>query len=142
MDHEAERKNEVATISQSTHRRKVIVAGPGTGKSYLFKDLINKKKSEGKSNFLAITFIGKLRDALADELCGLAETTTIHAFARSFVFEHLKDWSYYPRMYELISEDLKAEGVGAVEVGDPRYAQKTKHYRAVGTRDSGKTPGH
>ena len=43
------------------------------------------KKIEGKKDFIAITFIGKLRDSLADDLCGLAKTMTMHGFARRFV---------------------------------------------------------
>lgn len=135
IDHKIERGNDVKKIKDSLHPRKVIVAGPGTGKSYLFGEIIKKKRAEGKTNFLAITFIGKLGDALADELCGLARTTTMHSFARSFVREHCKGWNYYPRMYELISEDLKIDRVKTFEIGDENYLQKTKHYGAVGDAD-------
>ncbi|MFH1956113.1 MAG: UvrD-helicase domain-containing protein [Patescibacteria group bacterium] len=135
IDHKTERKNDIERIKGSVHPRKVIVAGPGTGKSYLFNEIIKQKRSEGKTNFLAITFIGKLGDALADDLCGLAKTTTMHSFARSFVFQHLKKWNYYPRIYELIAEDLKAEGVKEFEIGDKNYVQKTKYFKAVGDAD-------
>jgi len=135
IDHKAERGKDVDRIKDSAHPRKVIVAGPGTGKSFLFSELIKKKKSEGKTNFLAITFIGKLGDSLADDLCGLAETVTMHGFARALFLKHCPGWNYYPKMYELIEEDLKAEGITKFQIGDENYKKKTMYYKAVGDAD-------
>lgn len=135
IDHKAERASDLNKIKDSVHPRKVVVAGPGTGKSFLFSEIIKKRMAEGKSSFLAITFIGKLGDALADDLCGLAKTTTLHGFAREFVLRERKDWIYYPAMYKLISEDLKAEGIAEFEVGDENYKRKSEYYKAVGDED-------
>lgn len=135
IDHKAQRSSDVEKITTSTHRRKVVVAGPGTGKSYLFTELIKRKRAAGKTDFLAITFIGKLGDALADDLCGLANTATMHGFARGFVLQHAKDWVYYPRIDEIIAEDLKAEGITSFAIGDENYIKKTKYYKAVGDAD-------
>ncbi len=135
MDFKKERLNDTDKIKNSVHPRKVIVAGPGTGKSYLFSEIIKKKKLEGKNNFLAITFIGKLGDFLADDLCGLAETTTMHSFARNLVLNHCKDWNYYPNIYQIIKEDLEKEGMTEFVVGDENYKQKTKYYKTVGDAD-------
>lgn len=134
-NHKAEREADVDKIKLSTHPRKVVVAGPGTGKSFLFTELIQKKRAEGKHNFLAITFIGKLSDALADDLCGLAKTTTMHSFARELVLNSVSGYTYYPRIYDVIAEDLKAEGVNVFTIGDENYLRKTKQYRAVGDDD-------
>jgi len=134
-DHKTERENDLNKIKSSNHPKKVVVAGPGTGKSYMFGELIKKKREDGKTDFLAITFIGKLGDALADDLCGLAKTTTMHSFARSFVLEHCKGWNYHPRIYEIIAEDLKNEGITSFEIGDENYTKKTKHYKSVGDAD-------
>lgn len=135
INHKEERDKDVDKIKNSTHPRKVIVAGPGTGKSFLFSELIKKKRSEGKTNFLAITFIGKLGDALADDLCGLAETVTMHSFARSFFLKHCINWNYYPKMYELIKEDLNTMGIENFTIGDDEYKEKTTYYKAVGDAD-------
>lgn len=135
MDYKSERSTDVDKIKDSAHPRKVVVAGPGTGKSFLFSELIRKKQSEGKANFLAITFIGKLGDALADDLCGLAETMTMHGFARDFVLHHYNNCQYYPRMYELIAEDLQLEGITNFEISDEKYKEKTTYYQAVGDAD-------
>ena len=48
VNHEQERKNDVNSILNSPHPRKVVVASPGTGKSFLFQKAIKKEKEEGK----------------------------------------------------------------------------------------------
>jgi superfamily I DNA/RNA helicase len=135
MDFETERKDDTDKIKNSEHPRKVVVAGPGTGKSYLFSEIIKKKQEEGKNNFLAITFIGKLGDFLADDLCGLAETVTMHSFARTLVFQYCQNWNYYPNIYQIIKEDLEAEDVDSFVIGDENYKEKTKYYRTTGDAD-------
>jgi len=70
-----------------------------------------------------------------NDLCGLAETSTMHSFARSFVRENYGRCQYYPKMYELIEEDLKLEGIEKFEIGDDNYKKKTIKYKAVGDAD-------
>jgi hypothetical protein len=136
MDYEQERKNDLTAILASDHAKKVVVAGPGTGKSFLFQKMIEKEKEKGKKEFLAITFIGKLGDALADDLAGLAETTTMHGFARKFVLEQCPEgWEYYPKIFDVIKEDLEAKGITDFEVGDTNYQERTQYYKAVGEDD-------
>ena len=135
IDHKAQRAADVKRIKDSKHPRKVVVAGPGTGKSFLFGELIKQKRAEGKTSFKAITFIGKLGDALADDLCGLADTTTMHGLARELVLRQKPGWEYYPFIKDVIFEDLKADGVEAPAVGSPEYWEKTEQYAAVGHDD-------
>ncbi|MGA7784590.1 MAG: UvrD-helicase domain-containing protein, partial [Candidatus Acidiferrales bacterium] len=135
VDHESERNLDIDRILNSSSPRKIVVAGPGTGKSYLFGKLIKQKRKAGKINCLAVTFIGKLSDALADELCGLAKTTTMHGFARGLVMQHHPNWSYYPQIYDLIAQDLGKEGIKTFAIGDETYLRKTQYYRAVGDKD-------
>src|ERR1700754_883687 len=99
IDHKKERRDDVDKIISSECPHKVVVAGPGTGKSFLFQELIKAKIAKGEKDFVAITFIGKLGDALADDLCGLAKTMTMHGFARTLVLKYCKDWTYYPHIY-------------------------------------------
>ena len=134
-DPKSERESDVKKIKDSSHPRKVIVAGPGTGKSYLFSEIIKKKRLEGKSNFLAITFIGKLGDGLADDLCGLARTTTMHSFARELFLKYHPKWNYFPGMSELISDDLKREGINTFKIGDENYVKKSNYYKSIGDND-------
>ena len=136
INHEQERKGDVRKIVDSTHPKKVVVAGPGTGKSFLFQEVIKKKQQEGKTNFLAVTFIGKLGDSLADDLAGLAETQTLHGFARQFALKHCPgDWEYYPGMLSLVKEDLEIKGIVDFKIGDDNYKERTTHYKAFGHDD-------
>jgi superfamily I DNA/RNA helicase len=136
MDHNQERKKDVDTILLSDHDRRVVVAGPGTGKSFLFQEAIKKAKKEGKNSFLAITFIGKLGDALADELAGLAETVTLHGLARKLVLGNCpKGWEYYPKISDLIEEDLAFKQIIEFEIGDDSYKARTKYYKSIGEND-------
>lgn len=134
-DQKKQREEDLAKILSSEHPRRVVVAGPGTGKSYLFQRAIAEERKKGNSRFLALTFIGKLGDALADDLAGLAETTTLHAFARRLVLEACpKGWEYYPQIAALIAEDLGVKEI-KYEIGDEKYEERTKHYRTVGNED-------
>ncbi len=135
-DHELNRSNDSDKILNSSHPRKVVLAGPGTGKSYLFEEAIRRKKEKGGQSFLALTFIGKLSDELADNLAGLAHTTTLHGFARGIVLDNsTSEWEYYPRMFELIKEDLAIKGITDFEVGDTNYEERTNYYKAIGDND-------
>lgn len=136
MNHKTERDNDLNKILNSTHIKKVVVGGPGTGKSYLFEHAIKKEKENGKKKFLAITFVGKLGDQLADDLAGLAETMTLHGFARQLVLNNCPDgWEYYPSIMDIIKKDLEIKGITSFSVGDVNYKERTKYYKAVGDDD-------
>jgi hypothetical protein len=136
IDYKQERENDSNKVLESPYPRKVIVGGPGTGKSYLFQAIIKKKKAEGKRSFLAITFVGKLGDELADDLAGLAETMTLHGFARRFILENCpKGWKYYPKMKDIVEGDLGLKGITKYSIGDKYYEERTKYYKAVGEED-------
>ena len=51
-----DRKRYTELILQSTANNKIIIAGPGTGKSFTFKQILQTKRD----NKLAITFINNL----------------------------------------------------------------------------------
>lgn len=136
VDHKAERDKDTQAILSSTHGKRVILAGPGTGKSHLLAEAIEVKKKQGKTKFHAITFIGKLGDALADDLAGLADVTTLHSFAREFVLKHRsKEWVYLPRIKTIILDDLRIHGQEKVEVGDQSYEERSRYYKAIGDDD-------
>ncbi len=85
----------------SSSQRKVIVAGPGTGKTYLFKQVL---RTGGKA--LTLSFINALVDDLSLELCGLSDVRTLHGFARSELNRRSKrDVKIFPRLPEVIAED-------------------------------------
>jgi superfamily I DNA/RNA helicase len=80
--------------------KKVVVAGPGTGKSYLFEQVFSAK---GTKNVLTLTFINALVEDLALLLCGLSEVRTLHGYALS-IFKN-RGAKLFPGLPTVIQED-------------------------------------
>ena len=97
-----ESKKHTDAIVNSTSRKKVVVAGPGTGKTYLFKKII-----EGKSNALTLTFVNALVEDLSLELYGMSDVKTLHSFARSELGKATKNVKVYPKLSAVIKQDAK-----------------------------------
>ena len=81
--HAIERTAYIEKILNSDASKKLIVAGPGTGKSYLFQQICKHKLEEEESKILALSFINELVDDLSQDLYQLAEVKTLHSFALS-----------------------------------------------------------
>ena len=77
---ECDREKHIEAILHSRSIKKVVVAGPGTGKTYLFKKIL-----EGKQNSLTLTFINSLVEDLSLELYGMSKVRTLHSFTRSIL---------------------------------------------------------
>ncbi len=97
---ENERRKHVDAILRSQSPKKIVVAGPGTGKTYLFKKVL-----EGKTNSLTLTFVNSLVEDLALELCGMSEVKTLHGFARSVLPSEHKSWDIFIKLSTVIKED-------------------------------------
>jgi superfamily I DNA/RNA helicase len=92
----AERQKHVDAILNSPSPRKIVVAGPGTGKTHLFKKVL-----EGKGHTLTLTFVNSLVEDLSLELCGISEVRTLHSFARGI----LGRAKVFPKLSRVIAED-------------------------------------
>lgn len=97
-----ENKKHTDAIVNSTSRKKVVVAGPGTGKTYLFKKIV-----DGKNNALTLTFVNALVEDLSLELYGMSDVKTLHSFARSELGKTTKNVKVYPKLSAVIKEDAK-----------------------------------
>jgi hypothetical protein len=75
-----ERKLHTETILNCNSQKKVVLAGAGTGKTHLFKKIL-----QGKKNTLTLTFINALVEDLSLELLGISEVKTLHGLARSIL---------------------------------------------------------
>ena len=73
----------IEAILNSDASKKLIMAGPGTGKTFLFQQICKRKLEEGESKILALSFINELVDDLSRDLYQLAEVKTLHSFALS-----------------------------------------------------------
>jgi ATP-dependent DNA helicase UvrD/PcrA len=106
---EMEQKRDEATakILASVSRKKLIIAGPGTGKTHIFQELLQASGQKG----LALTFIRNLVTDLSNALDDLADVFTFHGFCKHQLHRHAVEglsegWDYYPPLLELIEVDL------------------------------------
>jgi superfamily I DNA/RNA helicase len=76
---ETELRIAVEAILKSPSRKKLIIAGPGTGKTTLFKQVLQLTTGEPNQR-IVLTFINNLKDDLEKDLKGLAEVHTLHSY--------------------------------------------------------------
>lgn len=94
-------------IVDSPADKKLIVAGPGTGKTFTFRQALEVCGGRG----LAITFIRNLVADLREALEDAADVFTFHGFCKYQLHRHPPEgldanWHYYPPLLELIAYDL------------------------------------
>jgi len=100
IDDEArELRDAVAQVVNSNSKKKLVIAGPGAGKTFLFKRLLETQGGDPKRN-LVITFVNNLRDDLEASLGGLARVFTLHGYCQFLLHQH-----------EELREDLRVEFV-------------------------------
>lgn len=96
-----ERSKHVEAVLLSKSAKKVVVAGPGTGKTFLFKKVLTDK-----TKTLTLTFVNSLVEDLSLELYGLSDVKTLHGFSRS-ILKHIlnKEIKISPKLSKVIKED-------------------------------------
>jgi len=135
-------------IIQSTARNKIIIAGPGTGKSFTFKKFLETKSGVN----LAITFINNLAYDLQKDLGESAESHTFHGYCKKLLHRISVDgidtnFHYYPKLPLLIDSDSSFIGVNLEKVDeafhmlveDERivfYLERGNYYNAVSHSDA------
>jgi superfamily I DNA/RNA helicase len=97
-----ERERHTKAVLDCVSDKIVVVAGPGTGKTWLFTELINKKA--GKA--LTLTFINALVDDLSLGLFGLSEVRTLHSFSAS-ILHGVNEAKIFPKLAEVIQTDAE-----------------------------------
>lgn len=95
-------------VVASDARRKLIIAGPGTGKTYTFKRALEAVGGGG----LALTFIRNLVRDLEGELSELADVFTFHGFCKHLLHKIGVEgisptFDFYPPLLSLLAEDLQ-----------------------------------
>jgi superfamily I DNA/RNA helicase len=119
---EAERQAALDVILDSTASKKLIVAGPGTGKTYTFKAAL-----ERAGGGVALTFIRALVRDLRVELAETAEiVNTFHGFAKHLLHSHpygvTASFWYCPGLPIIVARDLTLLRLGAVGASDVESA--------------------
>ncbi|HOW85846.1 MAG TPA: AAA family ATPase [Candidatus Aminicenantes bacterium] len=98
-----ERKQAVDAVAFSKAKNKLVVAGPGTGKTYLFREIL-----AGRKNTLTLTFVNSLVEDLSLELFGMSTVKTLHGFARSELSRLSgKNVKIFPKLSKIIRQDAQ-----------------------------------
>lgn len=108
------------TIARHPAEQILIVSGPGTGKSTLFKQrILHWLKQDPSAGILALSFVRKLvadlhndiqnADALSEDQKKQVDVLTLHKYARSVVEQShgTREWRFAPH-FRIIGQDWKA----------------------------------
>ncbi len=101
-DQELKRTKYLQLILDSNAPKKLIVSGPGTGKTYTFKQIFQTSQS---SNNLALTFINKLVNDMDTDFGNFAEVKTFHAYCKKLLHEKRGGFELYPFLTQIVIED-------------------------------------
>lgn len=104
---ELARREAVERLVGSKSPKRLVVAGPGTGKTYAFKEALSQIEPPG----LALTFIRNLVADLTVALGELADVNTFHSYSK-FLCHKLgpegltSRFDFYPPLPDLVAVDL------------------------------------
>jgi superfamily I DNA/RNA helicase len=102
-----QRQRYLETILASDNPRKLIVAGPGTGKTYTFSKVF---ETLGSVNNLALTFIRKLVADMESEFGDIAEVRTFHAYCKMLLHKAYGGFLLSPFLTQVVNEDSQSLG--------------------------------
>lgn len=154
---ENDRAARLEQILSSDAAHKLIISGPGTGKTHTFGQVLLSDPGES----LVVTLINNLVDDMQAELGELADVRTFHSLARMLLHGHpyggiSADFHFYPALPDIVSTDsltlqqaghlaqgfssfefasafrLLAEDDGRVDL----FVGRANYYDAVGFDDS------
>jgi superfamily I DNA/RNA helicase len=106
-------KQAVKKVLDSESSRRLVVAGPGAGKTFLFGQILEQTAGDEHSR-IALTFINELKNDLEKSLSELAHVFTFHGYCyyllrlQSEIRGNLSDsFEYFPSLADLIIRDWK-----------------------------------
>lgn len=107
-------------ILNSNATKKLLIAGPGTGKTFTFKKILERIFASTHAKSLVITFIRNLAKDLKEELSEYADVRTFHSYCRSEIIRFMRrEFVYYPNLLRVIEKDLS--------LINPEISVKEKH---------------
>jgi len=119
-------------IESKKEDRKIILAGPGTGKTYAFQRYI--EEFDKKDSIYITTFINNLVDDLKKDLGKNIEernieVSTFHKFCYRLLKLVGKDCDYCPDLTDLIIEDIGV--IKASLINEERLRKNLNNYKAT-----------
>ena len=144
-DQESKRESYLTRIIESRAPRKIIIAGPGTGKTFAFGKVL---RNSGESDNLAITFIRKLVADMECELDDYAEVKTFHAYCKKLLHAKTGRFELVPFLTTVIESDANLLHTGYMDFDTKFqtlqetskevrfYLRRGDYYNAVSFNDS------
>lgn len=151
---EAELGAAIDAVLSSPSNKKLVIAGPGTGKTTLFKRLLELTPGDPNKR-IVLTFINNLKDELENDLGGLAQVFTLHAYCLRLLHcdpalrgTLSPDFRCFPGLASVIAEDWEVitRGDAPKFVGEMRalsnenkiqsYLARGEYYDAVDFDDT------
>jgi len=136
----------------SDHKSKLILGGPGTGKTFLFRQVIENLPKN--TSILVITFINNLVDDLEKHLSKITdrkiEVRTLHGFCKGFLLNEIHQYEYFPELPKIIENDISLLELNIKEKNISRgftdlkkdgeeikfYLSRSEYYNSVGHDDT------
>jgi len=153
-EHKKRLSESTSEIIKSTHPKKIVMAGPGTGKTTGFLRLLKDRKFN-KERCLVFTFLGVLKKDLEQKLESMAKIFTFHGYCNYLLkkFPQLcegitNSFFVLPALAEIIKEDWKIlDGSDAPDFnknfqssfespGTEFFINRSNYYNAVSFDDS------
>lgn len=96
-------------ILDSETDRKLVIGGPGTGKTYTFEQVIDGLPDDADVQILS--FLRLLVEDLSSDLGDQAEVSTFHGYCKRVLHENdvpdiSRDFDYYPYLKEILADDM------------------------------------
>lgn len=130
-DVETELREAVQRILHSPSRKKLVVAGPGTGKTWLFRELLEHAPGQ-RDERLVLTFINNLKDDLDRHLGHLAQVYTLHGYCQYLLYRHGElrrglspEFKCYPGLASLIKKDWE----WLQRSKSPKFVEEMRHLK-------------
>jgi len=139
------REKSLHAILASDNPRKIIIAGPGTGKTFTFEKLFRLNNSNKN---LALTFIRKLVEEMEQGFGDIAEVKTFHAYCKMLLHKQFGSLHLVPFLTSVVKEDSQSIGAPLDKFRDrfqtldedsPEinyYLRRGDYYNAVSFDDS------
>ena len=139
-------------IVGSNSRHNLVIGGPGTGKTFLFKNIIENLPENSK--ILVITYINNLVDDLKRQLDAITdrkiEVQTLHSYCKGFLLRNIHPYIYFPDLPKIVEKDasllatefnkerLNHEIANLERTGDNLhfYLSRAEYYDAASHNDS------
>lgn len=152
--YEAKLKQALDKILHSRSPKKLIVAGPGTGKTTMFRRLLETSPGD-RNDRLVLTFLNNLKAELDEKLSSLARVFTFHGYCHYLLRNRgdlrkglTGEFTYYPALARIIKRDWGSTNTGSTpefigSMRDLREGQDTtffllrsNYYDAIAFDDS------